>query len=78
MADNETTDDIGYADAMSELEAILDAIRLRHQTSGLLTEPAGAVGIAAVLSTPNNFTNLRIATILCGNNLTPTQLSTWL
>ena len=24
MADNETTDDIGYADAMSELEAILD------------------------------------------------------
>ncbi|MEJ1937339.1 pyridoxal-phosphate dependent enzyme, partial [Nostoc sp. NIES-2111] len=59
-------------------EDILAAMRLCHERLGLVVEPAGAAGLAAVLARPNVFAGQDVATILCGGNLTPAQIRTWL
>lgn len=56
---------------------ILQAMRLVHQHLGLVLEPSGAVGIAALLAHPQ-FQGQRVATILCGGNLTKEQMKEWL
>lgn len=60
-----------------EDHATLQAMRLLHQHLGLVLEPSGAVGIAALLAHPQ-FKGQRLATILCGGNLTEEQMKAWL
>ncbi|MDA8017877.1 MAG: pyridoxal-phosphate dependent enzyme [Thermoanaerobaculia bacterium] len=50
-------------------EAILRAMRLIFDHTGLLTEPAAAVGVAVPL-TDTRFVGSRVATILTGGNMT--------
>ncbi|MBY0507903.1 MAG: pyridoxal-phosphate dependent enzyme [Bryobacteraceae bacterium] len=59
-------------------ERILEAMRLIHEHTGLAIEPSGAVGLAAILDSPDDFTGQSLATILCGGNLTRAQLAEWL
>ncbi len=59
-------------------EAILRAMRLLFTAAGLVVEPAGAVGVAALLEKPKMFQHKRVATILCGSNLTEAQMHQWL
>lgn len=58
--------------------AIITAMRLIHREMGLVVEPAGAAGLAAVLADPARFRGQQIGTVLCGANLTPEQISGWL
>ncbi len=57
---------------------ILQAMRLIHQHTGIVSEPSGAVGIAAVLENPAYFEKQRVATVICGGNVTAEQLGLWL
>ncbi|MGL4240625.1 MAG: threonine ammonia-lyase [Beijerinckiaceae bacterium] len=57
---------------------IVQAMRLLFGKAGLLIEPAGAVGVAAILADPARWKGLRAATILCGSNLTEGQIREWL
>ncbi len=57
---------------------IIQGMRLIHQHLGIVSEPSGAVGIAAILENPNYFKNQTVATILCGGNLTNDQIKSWL
>ncbi len=57
---------------------LLEAMRLLHRHAGLVAEPAGAAGLAPLLSAPARFAGQRIATVLCGSNLTPAQMRDWL
>jgi threonine dehydratase len=50
---------------------IARAMRLVYQHAGLLLEPAGAVGVAAILAHPTQFAGQRVATVLCGSNVQP-------
>ena len=59
-------------------ESILAAMRLIHRHAGLVVEPSGAVGVAAVLERPEDFRGRRICTIICGGNLTEAQIRDWL
>jgi threonine dehydratase len=52
-------------------ESIFDAMCAIHRTLGFAVEPAGAAGVAAILSEPQRYAGLRVATILCGGNLSP-------
>ena len=61
-----------------EDRTILAAMRLIYEQLGLVIEPAGAVGIAALLAQPERFRGRFVATLLCGSNLTPQQLRDWL
>ncbi|WP_244447054.1 threonine/serine dehydratase [Hoeflea sp. BAL378] len=58
--------------------ALIEAMRLFHGRAGLVAEPSGAAGLAAILSRPELFRGRRVATILCGGNLTAEQMRTWL
>jgi threonine dehydratase len=59
-------------------ESILKAIKLLHQHLGIVVEPSGAAGIAAILEHRKRFVGARVATIICGGNLTLEQMRNWL
>ena len=50
-------------------ETIVRAMKLLYNVAGLIVEPSGAVGIAAILENPKAFKNKRVATIICGSNV---------
>ena len=51
--------------------AILEAARLLLGTTGLLAEPSGAAGLAAIATHPERFAGRSVAAIFTGSNLTP-------
>lgn len=57
---------------------IIKAMQLIHRHMGLVTEPSGAVGLAAILENPGLFKQQTVATIICGGNLTIEQMKLWL
>ena len=59
-------------------DSIIEAMRLLHRHAGVVTEPSGAVGVAAVLQRPEMFRGQRVGTIVCGGNLTTEQMREWL
>ena len=54
--------------------ALRDAVRLLHETLGLVIEPAGAAGIAALIEHRERFRDRRVFTPLCGGNAAPALL----
>jgi threonine dehydratase len=58
--------------------ALLSAMRRAHQDLGLVLEPAGAAGLAAVLGGGERFRARTVGTILTGGNLTTRQAQEWL
>lgn len=54
-------------------DSIRSAMRFCHDSYGLVVEPAGAAGIAAALEHRGQLSGQRLATILCGSNLTQAQ-----
>lgn len=57
---------------------ILDAMNLLHQHLGIVVEPSGAVGLAAILNNKGRFKDKLVAIVICGGNLTPKQIEQWL
>ena len=57
--------------------SILKAMNLIHLHAGIVSEPSGAVGIAALIENKDQFTNKTVATIICGGNVTEQQLKEW-
>lgn len=78
------------AEAVQDLAGVVDDVllvsddslrtcmRRAHQHLGLVLEPSGAAGLAALLEQPERFRGQTVATILCGGNLTPQQMREWL
>lgn len=58
--------------------AILDAMKLVQRHLDRIVEPAGAAGLAGLIQCRADYSGARVATILCGANLTPPQISAWL
>lgn len=59
-------------------DAIVQAMRLLHCHAGIVAEPSGAVGVAAILEQPELFDRQCIGTTICGGNLTVEQMQAWL
>ncbi|MGO8381442.1 threonine dehydratase, partial [Rhizobium ruizarguesonis] len=49
-----------------------------HCIEKLIVEPAGAAGLAAILAQASDLKGCRVATMLCGANLTDQQIKAWL
>jgi threonine dehydratase len=76
-------------EAVSDLQGIVDDILLVHDADtveamrlllshvGVVVEPAGAVGVAAIHAHKERFAGQRIATVLCGGNVTEEQRRLW-
>jgi threonine dehydratase len=58
--------------------AMLEWIRHLHADAGLVIEPSGAAGLAAIAERADELAGKRVATILTGGNLTEQQLREWL
>lgn len=58
--------------------SIIKSMQLIHQHAGIVCEPSGAVGLAALLEHTGDFKKKKIATVLCGGNLTASQVKDWL
>lgn len=56
---------------------IVRAMRLALDHLGLVVEPAGAAGLAAMLADPQAVRDRRCATVLCGGNVSFAQLQEW-
>lgn len=59
-------------------DSIIEAMRLLHRHAGVVAEPSGAVGVAAVMERPDLFRGQLVGTIICGGNLTADQMREWL
>jgi threonine dehydratase len=77
----ETLDDLhGLIDdaVLVSEEGIVEGMRLLHRHAGVVAEPSGAVGVAALLQHLEMFRGQLVGTIVCGGNLTPDQMREWL
>ena len=61
-----------------EDSALIRAMQLVFRQHGLLVEPAGVAGLAAAMTFRERFRGARVATPLCGGNLTSEQIQQWL
>jgi threonine dehydratase len=59
-------------------DAIVEAMRLLWRAHGVVVEPAGAAGLAALVADPSAFEGATVATPLCGGNATDEQVARWL
>ncbi|WP_085026549.1 threonine ammonia-lyase [Ensifer aridi] len=59
-------------------ESIKEAMRLLYLHSGLVVEPAAALGVAALLEGPGRYAGKTVATVLCGSNVAPKDFETWI
>jgi threonine dehydratase len=59
-------------------ERLQEAMRLCHEELGLVSEPAGVAGLAAALDLRDRLAGRLVAVPICGGNLTPEQIRTWL
>ena len=69
-----TVDEMALVDDASMLEWM----RHLHRDAGLVVEPSGAAGLAAIAARSAALEGRRVATILTGGNLTEDQLRSWL
>jgi threonine dehydratase len=58
--------------------AIVAAMRRVHRQVGVVVEPAGVVGLAGIAARAEAYQGARVATILCGSNITEAQARAWL
>jgi threonine dehydratase len=58
-------------------ERIKAGMRLLYQHAGLVVEPSAALGVAAVLEDRDRFAGRRVASIICGSNVMPTDFARW-
>jgi len=67
----------GMVDDIVEVDdgTLLEAMRLLHAHAGLVTEPAGVAGLAALLDRRGDFAGMQVATVICGGNVTGEQLT---
>jgi len=70
----ETVDDV----MLVTDDEIVEAMRLVHRNAGLVLEPAGAAGIAAVAKRRSELAGKRVAVVLTGGNVTEEQVRQWL
>jgi threonine dehydratase len=58
--------------------SLITAMQLVHKELGIVLEPAGAAGVAAVLDHREQFRGRLVATVLTGGNVSPHNLTEWL
>jgi threonine dehydratase len=81
---------VPFAEAVSDIVGLVDemllveddqmvrAMRLALNELGIVLEPSGAAGLAALMANPTVFSGRLTATILTGGNLTAGQMAQWL
>lgn len=71
---------VGIADdvVLVEDHMLKEAMRIAHRELGVVSEPAGGAGMAALLTHRDRFRGQMVGTILTGGNITVEQMCQWL
>jgi len=74
------SDLVGLADDILLVDdhALITAMQQTHRELGIVLEPSGAAGLAALKTYRERFEGQSVATILTGGNVTPEQMREWL
>lgn len=56
---------------------IIEAMQLALHHAGILLEPSGAAGLAAIASHPAAFARQQVAAVLCGGNIAKADIQRW-
>jgi len=70
----------GTVDQVVEVDdnLLIASMRLVHRYLGLVVEPSGVAGIAAVLADPARWAGQSVGTVLCGANISWARAQEWL
>lgn len=58
--------------------SIVRGMQLLYHHAGLIVEPSAALGVAALLENLEAFQGKRVATIICGSNVSPNDYQMWI
>jgi threonine dehydratase len=58
-------------------DSIIEGMRLLYEKSGLIVEPAAALGVACILENKERFEGGCVATVICGSNVSPRDFGNW-
>jgi len=58
-------------------ESIVAGMRALYEYSGLIVEPAAALGVACLLENQERFRGQTVATVICGSNVSPRDFERW-
>jgi threonine dehydratase len=56
-----------------EEQSIIAGMQMLYRHAGLIVEPSAALGVAAIMEDRPRYRNKRVATIICGSNVNPTD-----
>jgi threonine dehydratase len=59
-------------------DALIAGMKLLFTSAGIVAEPSAACGVAAILNNKDYFLKKRVASVICGGNLTPEQMKNYL
>lgn len=59
-------------------DSIKEGMRLLYLHSGLVVEPAAALGVAALLEAPARYAGKTVASVLCGSNVSHKDFEGWI
>jgi threonine dehydratase len=57
---------------------LIDAMKMAHRKLGLVLEPSGAAGLAAIMANRGMFEGTTVAVVLTGGNLSEEEIAAWL
>ncbi|GEL23586.1 threonine dehydratase [Pseudonocardia sulfidoxydans NBRC 16205] len=60
-----------------EEDSIVAGVRMLFEHAGLVVEPSGALGVAALLENRERFADRRVVTVVCGGNVDPAAHRCW-
>lgn len=69
----EIVDDVVLVDE----DSIKTGMRHLFERAGLVVEPSAALGVAAIVEDRERFRDLRVATVVCGSNVSPSDFRRW-
>lgn len=58
-------------------DSIVEGMRVLYKYSGLIVEPAAALGVASILENRERFRGQTVAAVLCGSNVSPKDFEFW-
>ncbi|AKU18751.1 threonine dehydratase [Luteipulveratus mongoliensis] len=63
--------------ALVSEQSIKTGMRMLYEHAGLVVEPSAALGLATILEDRERFAGRRVATIICGSNVTTSDYERW-
>ncbi|MFT5111748.1 MAG: threonine dehydratase [Parasphingorhabdus sp.] len=69
--------DVADSTMLVKEASIVEAMQVLYEFSGLIVEPAAALGVASILENREHFKGQCVASVLCGSGVSPQDFGKW-